>query len=284
MGFGSGNRASSAPYCRDVIKGEKVLVAQHTAFQPILLTEDESGLRTLRFGAEGVSQSVLKAADPRHLALAYARLLPATLAFVQDLRRVLIVGLGGGSLPRFFHSHFPETSIDVVEIDQGVVDVAKMHCGFVEDARMRVHVDDGRDFIEATRGDYDLLVLDCFDADSIPPHLATLEFLSAARNALSPGGIVVANIWGRSANPLYARMLITYRTAFDDVYIFDVPQPGSKLFVALPFQQTMSRDEVVQRAREIGRGRGFNYDLGAEIAGFRNSEIETIRSGAVLRD
>jgi spermidine synthase len=267
-----------------VINGEKVLVARHTAFQPILLTEDDSGLRTLRFGAEGVSQSVLKVADPRHLELDYARVLPASLAFVRNPLRILIVGLGGGSLPRFFHSHFPETTVDVVEIDQGVVDVAKTYCGFVEDARMRVHVDDGRDFIEASNGGYDLLILDCFDADSIPPHLATLEFLSTARNALSPRGIVVANIWGPSANPLYARMLITYRAAFDDVYIFDVPRPGSKLFVALPFRQTMSRDEMVERAGEIGRCRAFIYDLGAEIAGFRNSEIEKIRPGAVLRD
>lgn len=267
-----------------MINGEKVLVARHTAFQPILLTENESGLRTLRFGAEGVSQSVLKAADPRHLELAYARVLPASLVFVQDPRRVLIVGLGGGSLPRFFHSHFPETTIDVVELDRGVVDVAKTYCGFAEDARMHVHVEDGRDFIEAAGGGYDLIVLDCFDADSIPPHLATLEFLSTARNALSPRGIVVANIWGQSANPLYARMLITYRAVFDDVYIFDVPRPGSKLFVALPFKQTMSRDEMVERAGEIGRCRGFNYDLSTEIAGFRNSEIETIRAGAVLRD
>ena len=267
-----------------MINGEKVLVARHTAFQPILLTENESGMRTLRFGAEGVSQSVLKAADPRHLELAYARLLPASLAFVQHPRRVLIVGLGGGSLPRFLHSHFPEPTIDVVELDPGVVDVAKTYCGFAEDARMRLHVEDGRDFIEATSGGYDLIILDCFDADSIPPHLATLEFLSTVRNALSPRGIVVANIWGPSANPLYARMLITYRAAFDDVYIFDVPRPGSKLFVALPFKQTMSRDEAVKRAGDIGRCYGFKYDLGAEIAGFRNSEIETIRAGAVLRD
>jgi len=267
-----------------VSNGEKLLVARHSAFQPILVTENESGLRTLRFGAEGVSQSVVKATDPRHLELAYARVLPASLAFVPNPQRMLIVGLGGGSLPRFFHSHFPEMAVDVVELDQDVVDVARTYCGFAEDARMRVHVEDGRDFIEAVGTGYDLLILDCFDADRIPQHLATLEFLTQVRSALNPGGIVVANIWGRSANPLYAHMLITYRAAFEDVYIFDVPQPGSKLFVALPCKQAMTRDEVVSRAREIGDRHGFNYDLGNEVAGFRNSEIETIRSGAVLRD
>lgn len=267
-----------------MIPGETILVARHSAFQPILLTENELGLRILRFGAEGVSQSVVKAADPRHLELAYARVLPASLAFVPDALRILIVGLGGGSLPRFFHSHFPEMAIDVVELDQEVVDVAKLYCGFAEDARMRVHVEDGRDFIEAIRGSYDVVILDCFDADSIPRHLATLEFLTHVRRALDPRGIVVANIWGRSSNPLYAHMVMTYRAAFEDVYIFDVPKPGSKLFVGLPFKQTMARDEIVRKAREISNRHRFIYDLGGEIAGFRNSEFETIRSGAVLRD
>ena len=124
-----------------MINGEKVLVTRHSAYQTILITEDRAGLRTLRFGSEGAFQSVVKLGDPRHLELSYARVLPACLAFNQNPHRVLIVGLGGGTLPRFFHSHFPEMMIDVVEIDQGAVDVAKEHCGFEEDARMRVHVD-----------------------------------------------------------------------------------------------------------------------------------------------
>lgn len=264
--------------------GDKILVARHTAFQAILLTEDESGLRTLRFGSDGVSQSVVKAGDPRHLALPYARVLPACLAFHQNPRRMLIVGLGGGTLPRFFHSHFPEMIIDVVEIDQGVVEVAKEHCGFAEDARMRVHVDDGRNFIEASRGGYDVIILDSFDTDSIPRHLATLEFLRGVRNALTPAGVVVANVWGRASNPLYASMLLTYRAAFEDVYILDVPAPGTKIFVGLPHRQAMTRDELCKHAREISRHRGFDYDLGDTIAGFRNSNLETLRGGSVLRD
>lgn len=149
---------------------------------------------------------------------------------------------------------------------------------------MRVYVDDGRDFIETSSGDYDIIILDCFDAESIPTHLATLEFLNWVRNALAPAGMVIANIWGRSSNPLYAHMLLTYRTAFEDIYIFDVPLPGTKLFVGLPFKQMMTRDEVIRKAREISCRHGFDYDLSGAIAGFRNSELETVRCGRVLRD
>ena len=267
-----------------MIPGEKILVARHSAFQTILLTEDASGLRTLRFGSEGASQSVVKVGDPRHLELPYARVLPACLAFVQDPLRLLIVGLGGGTLPRFFHSHFPAMKIDVVEIDPGVVEVAREHCGFAEDARMRVHVEDGRDFIEASQGGYDVIILDSFDTESIPAHLATLEFLGSVRKALAPQGIAIANIWGRATNPLYAHMLLTYRAGFEDVYIFDVPVPGTKIFVALPHPREMTREELIKQAREISRRREFDYDLGDAIAGFRHAKFETVRGGAVLRD
>jgi spermidine synthase len=263
-----------------MINGEKVLVARHSAFQAIHLTENESGLRTLRFGAGGVSQSVVKVGDPRHLELPYARVLPACLALVQNPRSVLIVGLGGGSLPRFLHSHFPRMTIDVVELDPDVVDVAAQHCGFQEDSRMRVHVEDGRDFIEGSHAVYDVIILDCFDAESIPRHLTTLEFLTGVRKAVAPEGVVVANIWGRSSNPLYANMLRTYEAAFADVYVFDVPLRSTKLFVGLPRAQVITRDAVIATAR-VHR---FTYDLGGASAGFRNSALETVRSGSVLRD
>ena len=267
-----------------MINGEKLLVARHSAFRPIRLTENEEGLRILRFGAEGASQSIVKVDDPRHLELPYTRLLPACLAFQPNPARILIVGLGGGTLPRFLHAHFPEMQIDVVEIDADVVSVACEHCGFVEDERLRVIVEDGRDFIERCGGGYDLIILDSFDGDSIPPHLATLEFLGAVRKALSPEGIVVANVWGRTFNPIYAEMLLTYRAAFTDVYVLDVPSPGTKLFVGLPNRRTMTRGELIEKVRAISRERGFDYDLGAVVAGFRNAELENVRCGEVLRD
>lgn len=149
---------------------------------------------------------------------------------------------------------------------------------------MRVYVDDGRDFIEGNSGGYHLIILDSFGTESIPGHLVTLEFLSGVRKALLPEGIAVANVWGRATNPLYAHMLLTYRAAFEDVYILDVPVPGTKLLVALPRKRAMNRDELVRSARTISQDRAFDYDLGATITGFRNAERETVRGGSILRD
>lgn len=263
---------------------EKLLVARQSAFHAIRVTQDAAGLRTLRFGAEGASQSIVKSDDPRHLELPYARLLPACLAFHPFARRVLIVGLGGGTLPRFLHSHFPEMTIDVVEIDADVLAVAKEFCGFREDPRLRVTIADGRDIIEAVEGSYDMIVLDSFGAESIPEHLTTLEFVQAVRQALAPAGFAVANIWGPAVNPLYADMLLTYRAAFADVYVLDVPVARTKLFVGLPTPRLMERCAVLDAARTLTRERNFQYDLPATIAGFRHAELETTRGGSILRD
>jgi spermidine synthase len=261
-----------------------VLVKRHSPFNLILVTEDGSGLRTLRFGHDGVRQSVVKPGDPHHLELPYISVLPNCLAFVRTLSRILIVGLGGGTLPGFFRSQFPHLEIDVVEIDPDVLDVARSYCGFSEDAQMHVYVEDGRDFIERCSNRYDVIILDGFDAETIPRHLLTLEFLQAVRNALAPEGIAVANVWGRALNRIYDHMLLTYRAAFDDIYIFDVPAPGTKIFVALQGKQAMSREGMIKRAADVSRQWGFRQDFTDSIAGFRNSDEETIRGGEVLRD
>ena len=86
---------------------ERVLVARHTGFNHVVVTEDRFGVRTLRFGHEGVCQSMVKVGDPDHLALPYTTVLPLCLAFVDAPRHALIVGLGGGALPMFLHQRLP---------------------------------------------------------------------------------------------------------------------------------------------------------------------------------
>lgn len=267
--------------------GEKVLLARQSPFQAIRLTENAEGLRLLRFGREGVLQSIVHPSDPGHLELPYARVLPACFAFRPAASRVLIVGLGGGTLPRFLHHHFPAMKIDVVEIDPDVVELAREYCGFVEDERLGAVVDDGRDFIEAAEpGGYDAIVLDSFDSESIPPHLTTCEFLTAVHTALSPAGVVIANIWGRTHNPLFEAMLRTYREVFPQLYVLDIPVRGTKLFIGLAAdnEPEITRDEFLHAVRTLATAHHFPYDLAATVEGFRPGAAETLRGGTVLRD
>ena len=146
---------------------------------------------------------------------------------------MLIVGLGGGSIPGLLRKHYPRMTIDVVDIDPDVVEVAKKFFGFHEDAAMQVYVEDGRRFIEKCKQPYDIIFLDAYGPENIPYDLATKEFLVAVRRAVGPKGVVAGNVWSQSSNSLHDAMLRTYQEAFDDLYVVrastrerDLPGPA----------------------------------------------------------
>lgn len=65
---------------------------------------------------------------------------------------LLVVGLGGGSLPLFVHDHFPKSCVDAVEIDPSMLEVATRWFGFAQSERMKVHIADGLDYITSLAG------------------------------------------------------------------------------------------------------------------------------------
>ena len=264
--------------------GETVLYEKASAYSTIVVTEEEHGLRTLRFGRGGARQSVVKLGDPDYLALPYARVALVGLALSETPRRFLVVGLGGGTLPMFLRKYYPNAAIDAVDIDPEVVDVAKKFFGFREDELMNAHVGDGRQFIEKLRQPYDVIFLDAFGSDSVPAHLTTQEFLRAVRRAVTPGGVVVGNLWGRGSNPLYDSMVRTYEEVFDELFILDVRDAGNKILLALPRKQPLSRDELMQLARKASAARRFPFDLGDPVQyGFLDAQAKS-QHGRVLRD
>lgn len=248
----------------------KVLYEKDSEYNHIVVIEDDEGLRSLLFEEDGALQSVVKVGDPDHLELPYARGMFTALAFLPEPKRILIVGLGGGTIPGFLHKHCPGAHIDVVDIDPDVVKVAKKYFGFREDEKMKAHVADGRKFIEDCRKPYDIIFLDAYSAENIPRHLATREFLQAVRKALTPKGIVVGNVWSRYSNPLYDSMVRTYHEVFDELYLFDIMGSGNKIFVGLPREEKLGARELTARARAISRKGRFRFDLGEIVAyGFR---------------
>ncbi len=262
----------------------KTLYEKQSPYSLVVVTEDDNGLRTLRFEKDGVRQSVVKPDDPDHIELAYAKVMPVGLALVEAPRRILVVGLGGGTIPSFLHKHYPRTRIDVVDIDPVVVDVARRFFGFREDDYLQAYVDDGRRFIERCREPYDIIFLDAFGSESIPYHLATREFLEAVRKALTRKGLVLANVWSSGLNPLYASMVRTYQDVFDELYVVDVQGAGNKILVGLPRREAIGAADLAGRAGTISTKNQFPFDLGEVVRfGFRKPDSDE-RGGRVLRD
>ena len=263
---------------------ERVLYEKPSAYNTIIVTEDDSGHRVLRFEKGGARQTIAKPGDPTFLGFAYTKVAFAGLALTQEPRRIMIVGLGGGTMPMFLRHYYPKATIDVVDIDPDVVHVAREYFGFREDASLRAHVGDGRKFVESVREPYDVVFLDAFGTRNVPAHLTTVEFMRAVRRSITPGGVVVWNIWGRPVNPLYDSMVRTYQEVFDELFILDVPGTTNKILFGLPRRQSMDRAQLSQLARKLGTDKGFTFDPGDIAEDQFTYASRKGKAGRVLKD
>ncbi|GAA5233956.1 spermidine synthase [Verticiella sediminum] len=187
-----------------------------SAFSPIVVYE-ENGERCMTFGSVRAAgrQTCVDIDAPSRMVFAYTRMMMSALFIEPAPARVLIVGLGGGTLPRALAETLPDAAIDTVEIDPAVLNVARAQFGYATDERQRVFIEDGRKYVQdaARRGErYDLVVLDAFDVNYIPPHLLTREFLEEVRGLLTPGGVLAANTF--TASRLYQQESATYAAVF----------------------------------------------------------------------
>jgi len=245
---------------------DRVIFKKASPYTTIFVTEDERGLRAMRFDAEdGSRQSVYKLGDPEHVELAYIRSVMSGLAFADRPRSALVVGVGGGTLPMVLHRKLPKVRVDAVELDPEVINVARSHFGFREDERLRAHVADGRKFIEGKQGAYDLIILDAFGPDNIPYSLATAEFLQSVRRALTPNGIILANLWSRGSNALYDDMIRTYQHVFGGVQVIDVHGTGNRIIVANIPKPDVSSEQLLERCRRLTTELSLRYDLASVL-------------------
>jgi spermidine synthase len=245
--------------------GEKIVFDGESAFGRVRVAERADGLRSLYTGDGDARQSAVYPGRPGHLELAYTRVATVGLALAPADGRILFVGLGGGAMPMYARAVLPDARIDVVEIDPLVVEVARSHFGFRTDARMAVHVGDGRAFIEsAPPASYDLVVLDAFSDDDIPFALTTWQFLRAVRARLAPGGAVVSNLWSSARE--YEPMLATYDSVFGDVHVVRVGRRSQRIVVAAPDRGRLGRATLVRASRELAGRAELGFDLPALVA------------------
>jgi spermidine synthase len=156
----------------------------------------------------------------------------AGLLLKPDPKRVLIAGLGGGTIPLVLSELFPDASIDVIEIDESVARVAKDFFFFKQTDLMRVHINDARVFIKRAalkEEKYDYIVLDAFSGDYIPEHMLTQEFLEEVKQVLAPDGVVVANTF--STSRFYDHESVTYQRVFGEFYNFKLPTSGNRIIL-----------------------------------------------------
>jgi spermidine synthase len=179
------------------------------------------GLRERRF-----TESVSNYRNPRELPVLYTRALTLGAACSAQANKVLMVGLGGGSTIRYMAQYMPQTSFTSVEIDPGVVELARKYFDVKVTPQQQIVIKDGRLFLHGTQDRYDIIFVDAYRGAFVPFHLTTQEFYRLARSRLTPGGCVVQNV--DPSTLLFDATMATMRSVFANL---ETVQAGGNVVV-----------------------------------------------------
>jgi spermidine synthase len=179
--------ATLAALCQRLLAG--------TYDKPFLV--EDGRRRTLCFTIDGSVQSAMRIDDPDVLVDDYTREMMGFLLFCPEPRRLLLIGLGGGSLVKFCHRHLPSTHVTAVEIDANVI-ALREHFRIPPDGDgvHVVHGDGARFVADLVDGAElpDVLLVDAYDRNGLSPSIAGHEFLENARRVLGNNGVFVMNL------------------------------------------------------------------------------------------
>ena len=269
-----------APVPTENEQGEAILFRADTQYHRITVTEGD-GARHLRF--DHSHQSAISIDDPYESRIRYPDYMHLAMALKPDAARVLVLGLGGGAITKRFWRDYPGVSVDSVEIDPVVVDVARKYFWLPEDERSRVFVEDARRYVQATDETYDIVIVDAYYSDALPFHLTTEEFLTEVKGVMAPDGVIAYNVISSaegSGSDLFRSMYRTAQGVWDDIWVFPIGigEDGvtgtRRNIIVLATDTRVSEDELRDRIKS-------RVDGAVSIAGFAGM-ADDLYTGTVL--
>ena len=161
--------------------------------KPYLIEEGDS--RSLYF-TRALIQSGMRLSDPTALEYAYTQMMMSFMLFVHQPKHILMLGVGGGSLVKYCHRHLLASRVTAIEIDADILAFRGQFMLPPDDARLHILLGDAADCLRRNDPDADVIVIDAFDRDGFSSSVCTREFYLNVRDALTPQGVMVANMVG----------------------------------------------------------------------------------------
>ena len=159
---------------------------------------------------------------------------------------------------------YPDMTIDSVEIDPVVVDIARRYFGLPDDLRLGVFTTDARRYVQTTDRTYDVIIVDAYYADSLPFHLTTSEFLREVKSRMAPDGVLAYNVISPVGGDRSKLFRTTYRTAsgvWEHLWAFpiglakDGDTQKRRNIIVLASDADVTRPELLRRVSSSVDGR-----------------------------
>lgn len=225
---------------RTAAEQERRRIARET--NPIVYEDGDSV--TLQF-LIGDIQSEMCVSEPNTLMLTYTRVMASFTLFHRKPKRIAIIGLGGGSLPKWCYHHLLQSNITVVELNPKVIALRDRFMVPPDSERYRILCADGAEYVSTSSESPDVLLVDGFDIDGQPPQLCSQYFYDNCYRTLRKDGLLVVNLCDERHQ---REILIRVRRSFADRITVVTPELGGNTIVfatkgerlqvsaALPFQ------------------------------------------------
>lgn len=206
----------------------------------------------------------------------------------KEAPRVLVLGNGSGTFAAQCLKYFPGSSVDAVEIDGRITQLAQRFFDLPEEISVTEY--DGRAYLMATEGMYDVILVDAYQDITIPFQMSTVEFFTLVRAHLAEGGVMIVNMNMHSdgEGSINEALCATIASVFPRVCTVDVPRTTNReLFACLegdPAERLASGAERISDAElrllcervlaglrpETGAGEPLTDDrAGVELLGMR---------------
>jgi spermidine synthase len=251
-----------------------------TQYNDIFISKKRHELMlSFQWKGEDYTESIANLIDPDDLPVKYTQVMMAALAYPPEVKRVLMLGLGGGSISTYLGRFLPGATIETVELDPGVLAAAKKYFGILETPRVRYIESDGRVFLNRHKETYDLILVDAFQGGYVPFHLLTKEFYTLLKQRLAPGGAAVFNV--HDGTKLYASTLLTLRAVFPSVHLY--PSGEGEVQTVVTAEPAPDQATLSARAAALQAKYGFRFPLPALLAK-RTDKDNTRYTGDLLTD
>ena len=212
----------------------------------------------VRDAGEEVLETQMDLRRPAELKFEYLRYLFASYLFQPEPKRVLIVGLGGGSMVHYLQQTDPGVKIDAVEIDPLVVKLASDMFGTKPSENVNIVAADGLKFIaDAEDQTYDVIYMDAFlkpsaatDETGAPRALRTQQFYQQLQQKLKPGGVVAFNLNPHAELDADIRELTE---AFPQLYVFPMSQFNGVVAIGTLDKERAEPVDLVRCGRDLNR-------------------------------
>lgn len=238
----------------------KLLFSGQDEYGPVEVVESNE-LRSLHFGTL-FKQSEMDLKDPFTLVTKYIQLMAMSLVFSPQPKSVLVLGLGGGSLPKFIWKHFPKCRIDAIERSPLVAKISHEYFAVPKSPRLNIHIDDAFEYVRQSHSTYDLIFVDLFLADSVADLPSAKDFFKNCHRLLThKNSLILLHVWRNTPQAVMVKVVQQIVEEFGkNLLILPDEHGGSHVFfIFSQIQENTSTFELAQRAGELKEKTGIDF-------------------------